>query len=628
MLVSSQVGPQILYPSSAESVVPGDSSLNYLSLTRDANDNGLGMNPVASNDKGVYVPPVQMSIRGMIKTFGGVDPVGDNSAYSVRESSGSALVANAPMKSLSQPDFRTLPTVNEYKGLGGDNGRHAPRGLDFQPLGNKVFQIPDGPYTGFMELDSSVEDDLDIDALAARGSRARKSASSSSSTDLRADLQSLLAAGSKLHMGSGAETQQRHASTAGLEKPMMVRRLGGAPLADVKAQEAALLEQATSALADAETLDAETDEAADAAEEAQSSLEASVEEADAAPAAEEQEPGPRQSLIEQEAASALEALEQHYTHVVAPPSADSFLEARTAQQAKADAQAQAEVDELAAAVARDTISRQSALTSSSISKLQQDIRAAKEKASGKGVKPWWATEHGRAQNHANRAAHAQAHAHAHARSGAPASLLAASASARHAHPHAQAKARWNPPAPLQRDPTAFMHAPQRPAYDVPGSFVQTRAADAPAAPAAPSMYANPTPAPSAVRMQGLANPYSFSTADILYPQLRGARGVSGQPQPQAQAPVAPAQANATGATGGNTVVINIAPSAPAPTPAPVAVQRPAPASMAPPAAPVGTGSNPFSLFPGAPAPSNVLHTGGPLPGTPLSDHGSFGQLKV
>jgi hypothetical protein len=167
------------------------------------------------------------------------------------------------------------------------------------------------------------------------------------------------------------------------------------------------------------------------------------------------------------------------------------------------------------------------------------------------------------------------------------------------------------------------------------------------------------------------NPYSFTVADILYPHLRGTKGVSALPSDAEAAAAGATPLGAPGAVGsaqnaraalaspvaggspirrlsaaanaaaaanggrqapqaGNTIIINVSPAlgGVASAPLPRAAARPLPAAVG------GPHFNPYAGYPTAqlnsvaPPPSHLLHAGAPTPGSALNDHQSFGDLKV
>ncbi len=473
-------------------------------------------------------------------------------------------------------------------------------------------------------------------------------------------------------------------------QPMMVRKLGMS-LIEQK-QEAVATAAATAASAQAAAAEAEAAQRAALEAELRAKVEHEVREKIAAEQkAKEQEQAAAAARAaaeaEQEAISELER--EAISNVKAE--ANAFLEA----DAEAERRHNEELDALADAVASETVKDQEKLVSKTMTQLKQKIQVAAEEAAREATLPWWLRKSGKEMNKA-RAAEAEQRAKKLSATQPVVAAAAGASSPRFLETKAKAKAKaavWNPPAHLMDNPAltapslniidANSPMAQR-GYGPVGSFMESSAtatsASTMAAAGAPSYHAYPPHSGQAViRVARQANPYAFTTMDLLYPKLRRVWGLSGfpangdtaaavnqaaQPNPNvanpgavgvsytgnpaavglggapAAAPTAAAvpQAAYGGANGGaNTIVINVGAGRGFPAQAATTTTTTAHANAGadiynPLATPVVAGpGGPYSHhFPGAhtPPPSHMIHAGNPTPGTQLSDNGSFGSLKV
>lgn len=423
------------------------------------------------------------------------------------------------------------------------------------------------------------------------------------------------------------------------------------------------------------TAEAKVDATAEAKALAEAELRAKIEQEIREKLAAEREAEER-SRLEAEARAATEAEEaamkavEAETEDRAQAQADSLIEG----QSLAEVEAKQELDALVEAVAHDTIKSQETLVSKAMNRLKKKINDAATKAAKEATEPWWNRESGIKQNEANKQTHSQTTATplaqftemkstARGQVWDPPAATLDTPLAKHgmdlnmvSGPAAK-KGYGAVPTPVSLNPAALMET---------GAAAHTQATASATAGSgiAPMYHAYPPHSGQAVvKVQRQANPYAFSTMDLLYPKLRRVWGLSGWPATgaedvvpteRAQTPFADRRnyngnpaASSTLNSGGrrlrsvgagaipsssnpNSIIINVNGAAPAP--ALTQTTTAATATSGAGAYPVGAGAaSPYSTyFPGSysPPPSHVIHAGAPTPGSQLPDHGSFGELKV
>lgn len=454
-------------------------------------------------------------------------------------------------------------------------------------------------------------------------------------------------------------------------RPVMVKKIGSKEaMAMLETNQNQQQGQAqTQAQTQQQEAQAQADASATAAAEAEAALRAKIEAEIREKLAAEQAAAER-SKAEAEVLAAKEAEEAALKAVEAEAEdrAQAEAEAVVRGQSLAEVDAKQELDALAEAVAQDTIKSQEKLVSKAMDRLKNKIDAAATKAANEATQPWWNRESGIKQNEANKLGKA-----ADRKTAATPTFTEVKSK----------RSVWDPPAATMDTPLAqhgmdlnvlsgavtakgygAVPAPQTMS---PMSLMETKAGAS--SPIAPMYHAYPPHSGQAVvKVQRQANPYAFSTMDLLYPKLRRVWGLSGWPTDGGEGPAmnaaAPAvvpdssgpnyngnpaafpllnqQAGGRNCRGRacsgaplsanpNSIIINVNGGAAAPASSVTHTTSTAAASTDA-SFPVGAGAaSPYSTyFPGnyAPPASHVIHAGTPTPGSSLPDNGSFGELKV